>query len=696
MIGNHKWIAEAQRQEMERRLQRRGMPSYTQRPLSERQGISYTGTNPDGTVDRSAPAGFGMTDGQPHVFHQGEVRVQTPENTLYLNAGIAPQAAPEAVGRFMGPRRAMGGMPSFQAGGNTIGAPEQPPPIQQPVQPQQQTPAQQQAQPQPRAPRFVQPAINAARRAQQYITQPLNSPRMAGLSKTVAGTDTGAQPAPPTSATPAMDTISNNEGTTGQVKESVVKIPEPTILNPERAAKRKWYNEGYQGGVSLDELRGQAKNRPWQTQDTDEVTPLDLNANAQMGLDLINKQDVPSVSYDPNTANQYLDQINTAWAPNNLRGAEGSYRINELRRQAAEQQAYQQHMQAMRGTDANAAWAQNAMLQAQQDRGINQFAAEYAFAQDKETRSQSLDLASTLLASGDPGGTAEAVRIMKWAFPGLETSAFEGMVQDATASEFLKMDALAGTMRDKSEADIASALKAAYGNKYSDDVYAGLAAQAKLTESELRMAEYQRTDPRWVEIQAMPRGTPKERDAAGTAAWDWWLDYTNQDNLTGGAPAPTALEILNSSGAERGTAAHSTSVEKYANSILYGEDGTRRLASSLMSSLSEITDAGSRADVIQYLVEKGAVKEHPLEERTGAYNKTYGYPKLDAAHKDHNLVLLNVNGQMQLGRVVDISEAKANNSANKTKVYTVLFEDGREMEYNAADNTKKVVEREVK
>lgn len=99
-FDDYGWVAEKKQAAMAEKLARRGMPGYVQRPVSERYGTSYTGVGADGRVDRSAPAGFDMTTDPPHIYHEGEVRVSTPEGKVYLNADIAPTADPGAISEY--------------------------------------------------------------------------------------------------------------------------------------------------------------------------------------------------------------------------------------------------------------------------------------------------------------------------------------------------------------------------------------------------------------------------------------------------------------------------------------------------------------------------------------------------------------------------------------------------------------------
>jgi len=116
MKNDYSWVAEKKQEAMRRKLQQRGMPRYAQRPVSERFGVSYTGLGDDGRLDRSAPAGIDMYP-SPHVFHEGETRIATPEGRAYLSADVTAgaglggqaQGAPMGQGaRCRGSRRAAG------------------------------------------------------------------------------------------------------------------------------------------------------------------------------------------------------------------------------------------------------------------------------------------------------------------------------------------------------------------------------------------------------------------------------------------------------------------------------------------------------------------------------------------------------------------------------------------------------------
>lgn len=109
------WLAEKKEQEMAKKLQRRGMPSYRQLPVSERYGVSYTGRGPDGKLQPQAPAGM---EGR-HIFHEGEMKADTPEGSMYLDAKTTGMAYPETEQQQaeMKMFEKSGNLPGFAAGG---------------------------------------------------------------------------------------------------------------------------------------------------------------------------------------------------------------------------------------------------------------------------------------------------------------------------------------------------------------------------------------------------------------------------------------------------------------------------------------------------------------------------------------------------------------------------------------------------
>lgn len=89
------------------RLANRGMPSYTQIPISERYGVSYTGYGNDGKLQKSSPAG---TDAAGATYHEGEIKATTPEGSAYISADMAQLAGMTPKG--------------FQSGGFSPSIPE--------------------------------------------------------------------------------------------------------------------------------------------------------------------------------------------------------------------------------------------------------------------------------------------------------------------------------------------------------------------------------------------------------------------------------------------------------------------------------------------------------------------------------------------------------------------------------------------
>jgi D-ribose pyranose/furanose isomerase RbsD len=137
-MGQYTWLAEKKEQEMAKKLQRRGMPSYRQLPVSERYGVSYTGRGPDGRLQPEAPAGMDLAG--RHLFHEGEMKADTPEGSMYLNARTTGMAYPETEQQQaeMKMYEKSGQLPGFQTGGmavKQITAPEITPVVQQ-IKPQ--------------------------------------------------------------------------------------------------------------------------------------------------------------------------------------------------------------------------------------------------------------------------------------------------------------------------------------------------------------------------------------------------------------------------------------------------------------------------------------------------------------------------------------------------------------------------------
>ena len=117
MKNDYSWVADKKREAMAAKLQRRGMPNMFPRTVAERYGVSYTGIGDDGRLDRSAPAGLDTSTNPPHIYHEGETRVATPEGAVYLNADVTSMADPGAMERM----RAMeGSLPGFATGGGML------------------------------------------------------------------------------------------------------------------------------------------------------------------------------------------------------------------------------------------------------------------------------------------------------------------------------------------------------------------------------------------------------------------------------------------------------------------------------------------------------------------------------------------------------------------------------------------------
>jgi hypothetical protein len=85
--NQYSWVAEKKKEAMAQKLQKRGMPNYSQLPLSEKYGVSFTGLGQNGQLDRNAPAGM-ETQGRPTIYHEGELRANIPEGQMYANADV--------------------------------------------------------------------------------------------------------------------------------------------------------------------------------------------------------------------------------------------------------------------------------------------------------------------------------------------------------------------------------------------------------------------------------------------------------------------------------------------------------------------------------------------------------------------------------------------------------------------------------
>lgn len=90
-MGQYDWIADKKREAMAAKMQSRGMPSYAQRPIRDRYGVSYTGLGPDDSLDRRAPVGMAGNA----MIHEGEMRGKLPEGDIILDANTTRMAYPE-------------------------------------------------------------------------------------------------------------------------------------------------------------------------------------------------------------------------------------------------------------------------------------------------------------------------------------------------------------------------------------------------------------------------------------------------------------------------------------------------------------------------------------------------------------------------------------------------------------------------
>jgi hypothetical protein len=56
-MSQYSWLADRKKEAIMAKLKKRGMPNYSQIPVSERFGVSYTGYGADGKLDPMAVAG---------------------------------------------------------------------------------------------------------------------------------------------------------------------------------------------------------------------------------------------------------------------------------------------------------------------------------------------------------------------------------------------------------------------------------------------------------------------------------------------------------------------------------------------------------------------------------------------------------------------------------------------------------------
>ncbi|MFA5166786.1 MAG: hypothetical protein WC449_05875 [Candidatus Paceibacterota bacterium] len=104
-MPDYSWVAQKKVEAMRRKLQKRGMPDYRQLPVSQRYGVGFTGYGDDGKLNPEEPAGMELA-GRQHIYHEGEIKADLPEGSMYLDANTTARAYPE--------------MGSFQSGGASI------------------------------------------------------------------------------------------------------------------------------------------------------------------------------------------------------------------------------------------------------------------------------------------------------------------------------------------------------------------------------------------------------------------------------------------------------------------------------------------------------------------------------------------------------------------------------------------------
>jgi hypothetical protein len=502
MKNDYSWVAEKKQEAMRQKLQQRGMPRYAQRPVSERFGVSYTGLGSDGQLDRTAPAGFD-TFPAPHVYHEGETRIATPEGRVYLSADVTQGAGlsgAAAVGQSPS-----GQMPGFASGGG-MAMPAVAPrntgnPYTANVIPGAQQPAPNAPQYQPRVQGWnVNPAAmgnyGAALLEQQPQTQPIPTPQQqpaplpqqptpvqgfesGGATPIVIG-ENGQGQTPSVSGENSVNSgagstpIANTSGTAGAPGSgsgtSVAGGAQDT-LNKNNNSPFNAITSGIQQGAdwlfggglknayrnipqTLNNVAGKpaaetAANAPTTSRakrswfspfGSGQITPEDESAEKER-LEREEQARIAAANTPPEgLSTEKPVQPTYSNEPTSVsfqRGAEGQWRLNDMQREAAAQQSYQDFQQAMRGTDANAAWAQDQMLRAQQEEGINNFAAQYAQGADERNWNRINDMMGKILA--DPNSSAadlaNAAQMANQLYPGADID-FSGRITEANARQF--------------------------------------------------------------------------------------------------------------------------------------------------------------------------------------------------------------------------------------------------------------------
>jgi len=480
LSGGYGWVAEKKRAAMAEKLARRGMPSYAQRPVSERYGTSYTGAGPDGEVDRSAPAGFDMTTDPPHVYHEGELQVSAPEGKVYLNADIAPAADPGAVREYedargnedmnmlelaaLGPRKdakkrfegtqtrgkttasSGGGFLGFRAGGGIVAG--------------------------MRVPRAAGNALEAMDRSGLY--RRFESGGWAQQTNNWAPT-VPSGPSQPT-RTPAPASVKNAANTIQNTINAQNNMRTASVKNAANTIQK-------------------TINAPTVTNDT----PVIRNDSPPASDPKPKSYSLPVPDPPPPAFNQYdQNQKYQDMAKEPMDGGmfmQNPYtqnRLDQMGREGVSQQAYLRHQQAMRGTDANAAWAQGMMQRAATEEGMNGFAAQ-ASADDWNNMQR---LASEWLKNDDPALRAQAARVYNYMMPGSGVD-FSGVIASAGARKFNDAmgQAQVWAASGQSKQDIINAYKSAYRDEFPDDVYTAWADNA--INGELGVAKNQLRNSAW-------------------------------------------------------------------------------------------------------------------------------------------------------------------------------------------------------
>jgi len=572
------WVAEKKRAAMREKLARRGMPGYVQLPVSERYGVSYTGMGGDGTVDRSAPAGFDASTDPPHIYHEGELRVSTPEGVAYMNADIAPTADPGAVEDYraqavredlelagLGPRKdakkrfqgtrgpadrtslsdleGSGEYPSFRSGGAVVGGIPLVAGAYRSFGAGGGVPAA--GGYTNKIKNSVQSIVNQAKSSDQNIA--------AGNNQVSQGTTASKPSSLMSSLTKPVQGLASNAGNAtmnalnGIASAAGQKIPNSTLTTPVQNFVNNIGNNAssaaskIQAKDQINQIKSSVQNKVAnkKTQNANDEPPPEFDNNLSTkypnGEGEGGGEGVPA-----NGAQEYIDRANEPLEGGSfLQNPYTQKRIGDMRQEGASRQSYLRHQQAMNGTDANAAWAQSMMQAAATEEGINNFAAQ-AHAQDW---SQMLGMANEWLGSGDPALIAQGARVMNYYMPGSGID-FTGLITNANAEQFGSMYNNAISMSpNMSEGELAKWMENTYGDKFDRSSYPALAAQIKKTQLDREMDELFESNIYKRFVESHPEMDSDEIRLAAfevLSGYDWNKDGKIGNEQTGASEVPGA------------------------------------------------------------------------------------------------------------------------------------------------------------